>query len=168
MGRNETHGDKFEAIGLENKMEIIKESLENSIVAEKYIYEIPVKNEKIIPLLYPKQNFVQICSLILSNNSGEQSAESFFPILEGIENEFIIEDKITWNNEIEGEIEVTSEDGNIYSFFAPYYLHDFSKFNKGDKITVSLSGLAFFIEDTEIKYEIDKGSLYEMELKTFL
>ena len=172
MERNELHGEKFEAIGIkyENRMEIIKEALENGFVAEEYIYNFPDKNCKLIPLMYPKSNAVQICSLLINNidNKDENSVESFFPFLEGIENKMIIQDKITWSNNIEGEIEVESEDGNCYSFFAPFYKYNFSNCKIGDYIDVYLSGLAYYIENAKDKYKISKGPYYEMELKKYL
>ena len=170
MKRNENHGEKFNAIGLEyeNKMKIIKESLENSVLAKEYIYKNPRKKTKIMPLLYPKNSSIQICSLVLDDDKGNGTVETFFPVLEGIENTFIIENKTTWKNNIEGEIEVISEDGNIFQFFAPFYKHNFSKIKKGEKINIYMAGLAYFIENAVMKYEIDKGPFYEFELENFL
>jgi hypothetical protein len=169
MEHSEVHGDHWNALGFEDNeaLEIIQESIEKGVLAQNYIFDFPDNKSKILPMLYPESNAVQICSLIVSKNS-KNTAESFYPVLQGIKNKVIIDDKFTWKNKLEGEVEISRINQFNLSFFAPFYHQNFSNLKKGTKAEVYLSGLAFFAEKAVMQYEIEKGDMYEMALANFL
>lgn len=169
MEHFEGHGDHFNALGFEDDeiLENIPKFFENGILAKNYIYEISVENSRILPYMYPEINDVQICSLIESKNN-KNIIESFYPVLEGIKNSIVIGNKYTWENNLEGEIEIIREDNFNLSFFAPFYLNNFSDKKNGSDVEAYLSGLAFFVEEAMMNFEVDKGDMYEIALRNFL
>jgi hypothetical protein len=169
MEHFEGHGDHWNAIGFEDDeiLKIIQESVEKGILAKNYIFESPKDNSKILPILYPESTTVQICSLILSKDN-KNTIESFYPVLEGIKNQIIINTKFTWENNLEGEVEIFRDDNINLSFFAPFYQNNFANLTNGSKMEVYLSGLALFVEKAVMEYNIDKGGIYEIALRDFL
>jgi len=168
MEHFESHGDHWNALGFEDQeiMEKIQESIQKGILENKYVYEYG-NTTKILPFLYPESNPIQFCSLVVSENN-KNTAESFFPILEGIKNSITIESKYIWKNDLVGEIEIFRDSKFNLSFFAPFYHQNFSTFSEGSKAEIYLSGLAYFIEKAVMEYEIDKGDMYELALGNFL
>jgi len=168
MKHFEGHGDHWNALGFEDDeiLGIIPESIEKGTLLRKYISELS-DNSKISPILYPESNAVRICSLIVSRNN-QNTAEAFYPVLEGVKNEIIIDEKFTWGNNLEGEIEASCRDKINLSFFAPFYKHNFSNMEKGEKVDIYLSGLAFSVEKAIMELEIEEGPLYEMALRDFI
>jgi hypothetical protein len=154
MEHFEGHGDHWNAIGVEDNeiFKIIQESLANGILAKNYIFEFYGDNSKILPILYPESNAIQICSLILSKDN-KNTAESFYPILEGIKNQVIIDTKFTWENTLEGEVEIFRSDTINLFFFAPFYQNNFANLKNGARMEVYLAGLAFFVEKAVLEYE---------------
>jgi len=169
MEHSEVHGDHFNALGFEDEelLENIPNFFENGILAKKYTYENNVEKYKISHYLYPELNDVQICSLVLSKDD-KNTLESFYPVLKGIKNNITIESKYTWENDLEGEIELLRKDSFNLSFFAPFYKNNFLNITKGSNIDVYLAGLAFFMEDAKMSYNVDKGDIYKMALNDFL
>jgi hypothetical protein len=169
MEHFEGHGDHWNALGFsdEEALKIIPESIKEGVLAENNIYEFPETNDKILPIIYPKLNPVQICSLIVSSN-GKNTAESFYPLVEGIKNDIVFYEKFTWENNLEGEVEINRDDRMNISFFAPFYKHDFSNTKKGMKEIVYLSALALSVEKPMMEFEVKEGQFYEMQLNEFL
>ena len=169
MEHSEVHGDHFNAIGFEDNelLENIPKFFENGILSKNNNYENIIEKYKISYYLYPEINDVQICSLVLSKNENN-TLESFYPVLKGIKNSIIIEKKYTWENDFEGEIELLRSNSFNLSFFAPFYKNNFSNLSEGANIDVYLAGLAFFVEDAIMSYNVDKGDIYEMALNDFL
>jgi len=169
MEHYENHGDHWNGIGFEDDtaVYIIEESVKNGILTDNYVYESIQENLKILPLLYPENNSVQICSLVLSKE-GKNTVESFYPVLEGIKNKITMGEKFIWENGLEGEVEICRKESMNLSFFAPFFKNNFSKIEKNSKIEVYLSGLAFFVEKAVMKYDIDKGEIYNHALHDFL
>ena len=168
MEHFEGHGDQWNALGFEDGeiLEIIPESIKKGTLAQEYVSELS-DNSEINYILYPESNAVQICSLILSENN-KNTAEAFYPVLEGLKNQIIIEELFTWENNLEGEVEASCCDKINLSFFAPFYKHNFSNMEKDAKVDVYLSGLAFSVEKAVMELEIEEGPLYEMALSNYL
>jgi hypothetical protein len=165
----EGHGDHWNALGFKDDetLGIIQESIEKGTIDQNHIFQSSEDNSKLIPILYPEHNSIQICSLLISIN-GTNTVESFYPILEGIRNQVVINEKYTWENNLEGEVEIYRDDKiNLY-FFAPFFHKNFGMLKKGSKAEVYLAGLAFFVEKAATEYDIKNGDLYEMALNNYL
>lgn len=167
MEHFEGHGDHWNALGFEDHeiVEKIEESVKKGVLLKNKTFEN--FDIKIIPIVYPVENPVQFCSLVVSKNN-KNTADAFFPILEGIKNTVVFDNKFTWENNLEGEVEFFRENRYNLSFYAPYFQYNFSKMKKGEKFDVYLSGLAFFVEKAEMEHRIDKGDMYKIALKDFL
>jgi len=168
MEHDETHGWAWNAIGFENTeylLENIQKSLQNGTLLENMI--IDNKDHKLFYIVYPNNNPVQICLLIKSNENSN-NLESFYPLVEGIENELTIIDEYKWENELEGEIIADFKDIVEISFFSPFFSKEFSEY-KNKKVKVSLAGIADGIEIADDNETIiSEGPFFESQLNEFL
>jgi hypothetical protein len=168
MKHDETHGWAWDAIGFEDRdvlLENIQKSVQNGSLVENMI--VDNNGRKVFYLVYPNNNPVQICLLIKSDEN-ENMLESFYPVVEGIENEITILEKHRWENNLEGEVIADFNDAVAISFFAPFFCKEFDNI-KHKKTKVFLAGIAdnIEIEDDE-ETTISEGPFYEVLLNEFL
>jgi hypothetical protein len=172
MEHFEGHGDHLCALGFKDAMEVMKDTpkrIHNGIPAKEYMYDLPNNKGKLVPILYPNGNPVQICYMLLATDQSN-TVESFFPVLEGIKNRGVVTNKFCWTNDIEGEIEIDLGDKGMmdYTFFAPFFRNNFDTIVPGTEVDVYLAGIAYFVEKAPMEYKIDRGGVYEQALKSFL
>jgi len=153
-------------------MEFMKDTpkrIHDAISSKEYIYDLAGNKGKLVPLLYPHGNPVQVCYMLLATNRSN-TVESFFPVLEGIKNRCVITNKFCWANDIEGEIEIDLGDKGVadFCFFAPFFRNNFGATLPRTEVDVYLAGLAYFVEKAPMEYEINRGGVYEHALKGFL
>ncbi|MDR1942160.1 MAG: hypothetical protein LBQ47_07520, partial [Endomicrobium sp.] len=157
-------GDIWEAFNYfgdaEKFVEIIRASVEDGKIKHD-LHEAAY-------IVYPENNSIQLCSLIEKKNNTNEFI-SMFPLLAGIPAKLNITEKYTWENGLEGEVSGKWLGGREINFFAPFYYQQFLNTEINKEFTVYLSGIAFSVkDDTGNKFEIDKGDMYEMQLRKFL
>ncbi|GHT50031.1 hypothetical protein FACS1894102_5270 [Spirochaetia bacterium] len=170
MEHNEAHGDKWDALGFsdEEALDLIQESVQRGTTRKDMQSKLNQSGYELVPIVYPEQRPVKICSLITMKPDGN-TADAFYPIFEGHKNTIKIINKYTWENGLEGEVEFFRDKQFDLSFYAPFYNKDFSNIEMNLEQEVYLAGLAFIVECVnEQKYEISKGDVYKMALQDFL
>jgi hypothetical protein len=165
----EGHGDKWDTLNLKDAeimSNVITTSLENGSLLENHVYKDPNGKKNILPLIYPNESDIKVCTLNVTKRKN-LSLESMFPLMKGIPNEVTLEKKYTWQNKIEGEVAFKAHGFDSF-FFAPFYKQEFKDLKKGSRIKVYFSALAYSIEKAMMKFEVDKGPMYDMQLIEFL
>jgi hypothetical protein len=163
----EAHGNRWSALDLSDEMaDLITTCLQEGALLERYVYKDPKKKKDILPLVYPANETVKICTINVTKGKG-LVLESMFPLLEGIQNEVVLGEKYTWKNGFEGEVEIDINGFDSF-FFAPFYKQEFTNIIKGSRAKVFLAGLASSIQDAMMEFDVDKGPMYENGLKEFL
>ena len=123
MKHDETHGWAWDAIGFGN-IEFLAKNIQESIQVGGLVENMTVINDgyKIFYIVNPIHNPVQICLIIKSDDNGN-FVESFYPLIEGIENEITITGNYGWENNLEGEIMAVFM--TLLKF--PFFPHSFVK-----------------------------------------
>jgi len=168
MEHDETHGWSWDAIGCEDKKFLllnIQKSLQNASLVENMI--VNNNDNKIFYLVYPENNHVKLCYLIKSQKDANMM-ESFYPLVEGLENELTIKDTHKWENNLEGEVVAIFNEAIEISFFSPFFAKEFDNIQH-QKIKVFLAGIADNVELADDNETIiDEGPFYEIRLNEFL
>lgn len=172
MKHDESHGWAWDAIGLGDQnvlLNCIRETAQNGTLVEEKFIKDDERDIKAYYMKSPQNCSVQMCTLHkIKAEEKVVSIESFYPLLEGIENEITVTDTHVWENGLEGEVIGEFNEMPEVSFFAPFFYKDFAD-KKSGNVRVSLAGIANSISipnDEEMK--ITKGPLYDMQLKEFL
>jgi hypothetical protein len=169
MKHDESHGWTWDAIGFDNR-EFLYRKLPDSVQNGGLVENMFNDTKKVFYSVNPICNPVQICILNVINESAKSiSVDSFYPIVEGIENEITILDTYVWENNLEGEVIACFNDAVEISFFSPFYCKEFENIQE-KTVKVFLAGIADSVNvvNDEDDLTINKGPVYEMQLNDFL
>jgi hypothetical protein len=167
----EGHGDKWNALGFEGADEEFAALLQNSVQHGSLLKRFSLedaskKGAGIFALVYPEEGPVRSCALI-APREGKLSLETMFPLLEGIENNVTVRSKYTWENGIEGEVEIDINGFDSF-VFTPFYKQDYESVEDSTTVKMSLAGLAYTVQNAMMSFEIGEGPMYEQQLSDFL
>ncbi|MDR3243143.1 MAG: hypothetical protein LBT79_00160 [Elusimicrobiota bacterium] len=119
--------------------------------------------------VYPHNTIAQIAILLHTQKEKSANIISAFPLLQGYRNQLKIDNTYTWNSDFEGDVNAVWNNEIDTTFFNPFYYLDFKSLNTKKIQNICLAGLAYEISKSpDQKWTIDRGGLYEMQLKRFI
>ena len=164
----ESHADMWYALGFSDEeaiMSLIETCVQEGSIPEGEVFE--ETKEYLAPIICPVGSPAKTCVLLVKRGENYE-VESAYPLLEGFKNEVIIGEKYTWENKLEGDIQITNINGFENYISTTFFIQDFGNCEKDTKLEIYISGIAYSVEDAIMEFEVDKGPLYENSLKDFL
>ena len=167
MIRYEESRELWSALGIkeeDNFIGLCKMAMQNCVYLNHYDY---ILENSFKGFIFKMPKPLRSYFLIESVKDIKNDFLKLSPIFEGIKNKIKITDKHLYENKYEGDISFELK-GMEFSFYAPFYQHDFSASKIGSELEVNLVGYASFIESAPLEFDVTQGGLFDLALADFL
>lgn len=148
-----------------NDTDLLEKHLKAFLSEGNAMYNIPTETGTDTALAFPETGPVRALNT-LKDSAAKFELTFVAPLLKGSNFSASIREAYTWENPVLGEFSAEIE-GKQIDFFDPFFALDSKSTDK--KPTVALSAIGLRLQELEERsFVVDKGGLYEYELKEFL